>query len=216
MNKLIFISLPLMFVLILLFPNNAQAQYPEAPEIWSVPEELTTITENVSGADAPSISFDGKKLYFGGIWVTEKTDTGWSIPERLDYLSQHLGRNPCISPNEKRIFFNWFVGGWDEYYSDWDSAANDWGTAVNCGPNVNIQEEGRSGCTLPDDTTLIFLSTNVAYISHWDSTTQSWGPSHRWPTEDLYFGSDWGIYVSPTFKKVYYSLGRADTTIGGN
>jgi Secretion system C-terminal sorting domain/WD40-like Beta Propeller Repeat len=218
MSKLIFVSLSILFIVILLFPQKVKAQYPEAPEIWSVPEEITVISQWAQASVSPSINFQNNKLYFsaGGIAETEKTDTVWGEPFGLNSnINQHLAENPCISPNGKRIFFDWYLGGWDEYYSDWDSTANDWGTAVDCGPNVNIPGEGRSGCTLPNDTTLIFLSGNVANISYWDSTTQSWGPSHRWPTQDLFWYSDWGIYVSPNYKKIYYSLGTADTTIGG-
>jgi len=101
------------------------------------------------------------------------------------------------------------------YYSDWDSTINDWGPAVNSGPNVNTPELAEVDCTLPNDTTLIFLRTTTANISYWNSQTQTWGPAERWPTQDLWIESDWGIYVSPSMKKVYYEGSRLDTTING-
>ena len=195
---------------------NINAQYPLAPEIWSIPKEVAIISEYTGRAESPSISFDGNKLYFHGISMTERADTGWKWPVRLNNnVNQHLVRNPCISPNGKRLFFTWFWPGWDLYYSDWDSTINDWGIAVNCGANVNDPYLAEIGCSLPNDTTLIFLRANTAYISYWNSQTETWGPVERWPTPTLWFQSDWGIYVSPSLHKVYDIGSRADTTISG-
>ncbi|RKY97223.1 MAG: hypothetical protein DRQ13_04940, partial [Ignavibacteriae bacterium] len=129
------------------------------------------------------------------------------------HINQHLARYPAISPNGKRLFFNWFWPTWNLYYSDWDSTINNWGPAINCGPYVNDPYAG--GCVLPNDTTLIFLRDTETHISYWNSLTETWGPAERWPTPTLWFQSDWGIYVSPNFKKVYYEGARADTTISG-
>lgn len=119
---------------------NTFAQFPLAPEVWSIPEKVVVISEWAVRSESPSISFDKNKLYFhaGGIAVTQKSDTGWTEPYGLNSnINQHLARWPSISPNGKRVFFTWFLGGWDLYYSDWDSTINDCGPAVNCGPNVN-------------------------------------------------------------------------------
>lgn len=175
-----------MILLICLFATaNTFAQYTLAPEVWSIPEKVTVISEWAVRSESPSISFDKQKLYFhaGGIAVTEWSDTGWTEPYGLNSnINQHLARWPSISPNGKRIFFTWFLGGWDLYYSDWDSTINDWGPAVNCGPNVNTPDLAEADCVLPNDTTLIFLRTTVANISYWDSQTETWGPAERWPT----------------------------------
>ena len=194
-------------------------KYPIAPEVWSTPKEVAVINKVVGRAQSPSISFDGKKLYFNWIGFTEKTDTGWSLPVRLNNnINQHLADWPCISPNGKRIYFSWFVNnGWDLYYSDWDSLMNDWGIAKRC--DITIKEPDylweKSGCTLPDDTTIIFLSSNSAFISHFNSQTQAWDSATGFPTPSLQFSSDWGIYLSPSRSKVYYSGFRPDTTIDG-
>lgn len=193
---------------------DTRAQYPLAPEVWSVPEKIAVISEWAISSRSPSISFDKQKLYFEGLAVTEWADTGWTIPQLLpSHINQHLARYPCISPNGKRLFFTWFWPTWNIYYSDWDSTLNNWGPAINCGPNVN--DPYATGCTLPNDTTIIFLRDTETHISFWNSQTQTWGPSERWPTPNLWFQSDWGFYVSPSFKKVYYEGARADTTING-
>ncbi len=44
------------------------SQYPEAPERWSKPEPIKVILEDdsIARADAPTVTADGKTLYFGG------------------------------------------------------------------------------------------------------------------------------------------------------
>lgn len=205
--------------IIILTAANINAQYPLAPEVWSIPEKIAIISEWAVRSESPSISFDKQSLYFdaGGIAVTEWADTGWAIPYGLNSnINQHLATWPTISPNEKRIFFSWFYpGGWDLYYSDWDSTVNDWGMAVNCGPGVNTPENAEFSAALPNDTTLIFLRGTQSRISYWNNETQTWGPAVGWPTPTLLFASDYGIYVTPDFKKVYDTGTRSDTTIGG-
>ena len=199
---------------------NAQSnKYPVAPEVWSTPKEVAVINKVVGRAQSPSISFDGKKLYFNWIGYTEKTDTGWSIPIRLNNnINQHLADWPCISPNGKRLYFSWFVNnGWDLYYSDCDSLTNDWGIAKRC--DIVIKEPDylweKSGCTLPDDTTIIFMSSNSAFISHFNTQTQAWDSATGFPTPTLQHGSDFGIYVSPGKSKIYSVGFRPDTTKDG-
>jgi len=195
---------------------NIFAQYQLAPEVWSIPEKVTAISEWQVRSESPSISFDKQKLYFDGIAVTEWADTVWSEPTFLpSHINQHLARWPTISPNGKRIFFTWFFPGWDLYYSDWDSTINDWGPAISCGPNVNTPEDGEFSAALPNDTTLIFLRPTTSQISYWNSQAQTWGPTQGWPTPNFLFFSDLGIYVSPDWNKVYISFGMSDTTISG-
>ncbi|HSW55543.1 MAG TPA: T9SS type A sorting domain-containing protein [Ignavibacteriaceae bacterium] len=207
----------LILSIIILTTVKLNAQYPLAPEVWSIPEKVIAISEWQVRSESPSISFDKQKLYFDGIAFTEWADTGWAEPTFLpSHINQHLARWPTISPNGKRIFFSWFyLSGWDLYYSDWDSTVNDWGVAVNCGPGVNTPENAEFSAALPNDTTLIFLRGTQSRISYWNNETQTWGPAVGWPTPTLLFASDYGIYVTPDFKKVYDTGTRSDTTIGG-
>lgn len=135
---------------------NINAQYPLAPEVWSIPKKVEVISEWATRSQSPSVSFDRQKLYFEGLAVTEWADTGWTTPYSLpSHINQHLARYPAISPNGKRLFFNWFWPTWNLYYSDWDSTINNWGPAINCGPYVNDPYAG--GCVLPNDLSLIHI-----------------------------------------------------------
>ena len=65
---------------------------PNAPEVWSKPQKITSF--NLSGyyADNPSVSPDGKKIFWitaeppnpTSIYFSEKTDTGWTKPKKLN------------------------------------------------------------------------------------------------------------------------------------
>jgi hypothetical protein len=196
-----------------------QYQYPVAPEIWSTPEPVVSISE--LNCYYPSISWDGNKLYFTGAYYIEKTDTGWSEYKTIPSIDKNLVIAPCISPNGKRLFFTWFIDwqGWDLFYIDWDSLKNDWGTIHNAGPGINKQEYAERGATMPNDTTIIFLRGYNAFISHYDKQKKEWKEAHQFSKIQEYefycFGSDWGIYVSPDLKKVYTVSAVGDTTIDG-
>lgn len=213
----------LMLIIILATRLSAQDHYPIAPEKWSKPQIVKGIPDYWNGGVVSSISSDGKWLFFDGACYLEKTDTGWSQMKKLNSnINQHLVDHAFISPNGKRLFFRWYLGGYQMYYSDWDSAINDWGVAKNCGPNINNAEGGGaiSGGTMPDDTTLLFLASNLVQISHWNKATQSWTRAHRfpgYPDEYNYFASDWSsLHATPGLKKVYLMASRSDKDKDGN
>jgi len=188
------------------------AQYPLAKEKWSKPQVIEVIKDWGGRANVSSISSDGKRLYFSGQAYVEKTDTGWSEVKRLNSnISQHLVEAACISPNGKKLFYSWYIGSYDLYYSDWDSTIDDWGVAKSCGAGINTGEYGELGCSMPDDTTLVFLRTNTAFISNWDNITQSWKEA-----TNLGLVSDWGISVTPEKRKFYICGMRGDKDTSGN
>ncbi len=188
------------------------AQYPLAKEKWSKPQVIEVIKDWGGEAHSSSISWDGKKLFFSGNRYVEKTDTGWSELKTLNnYINQHLVEAACISPNGKKLFYSWFMGSNDLYYSDWDSTTDDWGVAKSCGAGINTGEYGELGCSMPDDTTIVFLRTHTAFISHWDNIKQSWKEA-----ENIGFVSDWGISVLPELKKFYYAGSRSDKDTANN
>ncbi|MEJ2616169.1 MAG: hypothetical protein P8Z35_14525, partial [Ignavibacteriaceae bacterium] len=50
-------------ILILLLTSEINAQYPLAPEIWSVPKKIAAISNWAARSESPSISYDGQMLY---------------------------------------------------------------------------------------------------------------------------------------------------------
>jgi tetratricopeptide (TPR) repeat protein len=120
---------------------------------WSAPIQLGTTINSVSWDGYPSISKDGKTLYFvsdrpggvGGkdIYVsTLKSDGSWSdaknmgraINTRLDEITPHIdpsGYTLYFSSNRSEGF-----GGFDIYYSEFE-ASNMWGDAKNMKTPVN-------------------------------------------------------------------------------
>lgn len=209
------------------------SMYPEAPEKWSKPVPIKAISEDdsIGRADSPTVTADGKTLYFGA-WsgVTHLTDTGWAKPVRVPILFENLGENPVISPNGKRLFFTWWTNGWHLFYSDWDSTTNDWGPVIDPGAPLNNPQYGwgtawgcapYAGC-MPDDSTLIYTLCNETFISHWHAATATWDTAVSWPY--IFPNSSWdglrlapgaGIAVTPNRQKVYQSQWHEDTTREG-
>ncbi len=229
----------LLFVILILISVEAVAQkpksYPEAPEKWSKPEPIFSkaVLDSFDRAEKPTVTADGKTLYFSSILVTHLTDTGWSmpkkLPDRIAYPNYAGADHPIISPNGKRLFFDWFVGAWFAYYVDWDSTTNDWGPvqdpgpAINYSPNPDLSPGADAGCFL-DDTTLIVLKGGFgeSYITQWHSATSTWDSVVSWPHrfsdstwDGLRFITDWGMAVTRDRWKVYSSLLNNDTTREG-
>jgi outer membrane protein OmpA-like peptidoglycan-associated protein/tetratricopeptide (TPR) repeat protein len=140
---------------------------------WGVPENLGVVVNSERWDSQPSISSDGKTLYFasaraGGkdnmdIWLTTKNDKGnWTKPVKLsDTINTDRGEMaPFIHPDNKTLYFSsnglMGMGGYDIFYSRKDSAGN-WGVPVNIGYPIN---------TCADESYMIVNSTgDKAYFS---------------------------------------------------
>jgi hypothetical protein len=210
---------------------QTQPMYPEAPEKWSTPEPIIRLSDSLAQAIKPTVTADGKTLYFGSILVTHLTDTGWSrpkkLPDRISYPNYAGADNPVISPDGKRLFFDWYGGGWYLYYADWDSTTNDWGPVQDPGAPLNNPQYGwgvewgcasKPGC-MPDDSTLIITLCNETFISYWHAATATWDTAVSWPYISpefsgggvRFFASN-GIAVTADRKKVYMGGDGFDTT----
>jgi outer membrane protein OmpA-like peptidoglycan-associated protein/tetratricopeptide (TPR) repeat protein len=124
---------------------------------WGVPQNLGPTVNSSSWDSQPSISSDGKTLYFasarpGGkgnmdIWKTTKNDKGeWTSPVNLgDSINTDKGEMaPFIHPDDQTLYFtsngHLGLGGYDIFYSRRDSAGN-WGKAVNIGYPINTSAD---------------------------------------------------------------------------
>ena len=196
--------------------QSGEYNRPIAIEKWSTPEEITVFRENNYHPNHPSVSANGHIIYYEGIGFIRKTKDGWTTPQLLgQQISKNLARKPCISPDGKRLFFSWWLGGWILYYSDWDENIGDWGTPVNCGPTINNELGGPYAENMPNDTTLILTYGPVIFISHWDKYQQIWKYPQPFAVEYLALTTTFGTWVSSTFDRVYGSSIIIDTTREG-
>ncbi len=188
----------------------------EAPEKWSVPERIDIINQYSENATMPYISADGQKIYMRsyGISVSEKTDTGWAYPYKLnDHFNNHIVENPVISPNGKRLYFTWYYPSWTVWYSDWDDSLNDWGAATYAGYNVNW--DGGRAVSAPDDSTLIVQKGGSLYLSTFDKENGNWSYATKWPDDIYGFATNWGAFIQNKFEKVYLNTAKV-TNVNGN
>lgn len=124
---------------------------------WGIPKNMGVIVNSERWDSQPSISSDGKTLYFtsarsGGkdnmdIWMTTKNEKGnWTTPVKLsDTINTDRGEMaPFIHPDNKTLYFasngHMGMGGFDIYYTRKDTAGN-WTTPVNIGYPINTNAD---------------------------------------------------------------------------
>ncbi|HTE29970.1 MAG TPA: OmpA family protein [Chryseolinea sp.] len=123
---------------------------------WSVPENLGRNVNSSAWESQPSLSADGRTLYFVSdrrsglgyrdIWVSTLDDNGqWTkaVNAGKEINSPYDEISPFIHANNRTLFFATNgrpgFGGYDIFFSERDSAS--WGTPKNLGPPINDHEE---------------------------------------------------------------------------
>ena len=142
-------------------------------DAWNIPVNMGTVVNSDKWDSQPSISSDGKTLYFtsarsGGkgsmdIWKTTKNEKNeWTTPVNLgDSINTDKGEMaPFIHPDDQTLYFasngHQGMGGFDIFYSRKDSSGN-WGKPVNIGYPIN---------TYADESYLVVNSKgNLAYFA---------------------------------------------------
>lgn len=126
-------------------------------ERWGVPENLGSPVNSAKWESQPSISADGKTLYFvsnrpgglGGmdIWVTRLAPNGeWSVPRNLGDVinTPYSEETPFIHPDGKTLYFtsdgHVGMGGKDIFVTRMDSMGN-WSTPENLGYPINTWKD---------------------------------------------------------------------------
>jgi len=126
---------------------------------WTTPKNLGPRINSKGWESQPSLSADGKTLYFVAeregnhgkkdIWKSTLQDNGeWAEPTNLGKPINSEGReiSPFIHPNGQTLFFTSdrcpSLGGLDIYYSNWVN--NQWTTPVNLGYPINNHKDQTS------------------------------------------------------------------------
>ena len=148
---------------------------------WSVPENMGEVINSPSWDSQPSLSADGRTLYFvsnrsGGfgsrdIYVSQQNEAGeWQSPQNVgsSINTSFDDISPFIHPNGQRLYFatngRLGFGGFDIYFSD-KKSASEWLAPTNFGYPINTH----------DDEVSMFISSDGAkgYYSHEERTKES-------------------------------------------
>ena len=142
---------------------------------WNTPENLGALVNSASHESEPSISADGRTLYFtsnrgggsGGydLWVTTRPTTSdpWGAPVSLGTVVNSTGNDmgPCIFANDLALFFRSNrPGGYgraDMYITTRATTSDPWGEPVNLGPTINSSE--------PECTSYISTDGQILYFN---------------------------------------------------
>lgn len=156
---------------------------------WQLPQNMGTKVNSVAWDSQPSLSPDGKTLYFsskraGGmgeedIWVTYADENGyWSEPVNCGDIINTPGREvaPFLHANLQTLFFasdyHPGFGSFDLFYSTIDSLGN-WNTPINMGYGINNHLEQTSIYLTPKGDKAYFSAedtakgTNNYYLYHY-------------------------------------------------
>jgi len=142
---------------------------------WDVPYNLEAPINTGNWESQPSISSDGKTLYFvsnrkggfGGydIWKSTLTNKGWSEPENLgaNVNTPFDEQSPFIHPDDNTLYFSsngWpGMGNMDVFISR-RSADGQWQKPQNLGYPINTNADD-SGLTLNANGDLAYFSSNT-------------------------------------------------------
>lgn len=123
---------------------------------WSVPENLGSVVNGPSWESQPSLSADGRILYFvsnrpGGvgnrdIWVTTRDENdAWTTPRNLgpSINTRYEDVSPFIHPNNTTLYYasngRTGFGGYDIYYTQ--RRGESWEEVKNLGAPINTGED---------------------------------------------------------------------------
>lgn len=122
---------------------------------WSEPENLGSSVNTAAWESQPSLSADGRELYFvsdrkGGagkrdIWMSKRSERGWSAPVNLGLAinTTYDEVSPFLHANGKTLFFSSDghagFGGFDLFSSE--RSDNTWSSPVNVGWPINTHED---------------------------------------------------------------------------
>ena len=150
-------------------------------EYWTIPSNMGNVVNSINWDSQPSLSADGKTLFFssnrqdghGGndLWYTTRTDTtGWTLPVVMpDHINTKGNEeSPFIHPDGHTLYFrsdtHVGMGGYDIFYSRYVDSTDTWSKPTNIGYPINTEgDEGALSVSL--DGKRAFFASDMAYLN---------------------------------------------------
>jgi outer membrane protein OmpA-like peptidoglycan-associated protein len=171
---------------------------------WTNPENLSGFVNSIHWETQPSLSSDGKTLYFirgirgkGGakssdIYMSRLQEDGlWGTPERLSDIinTSYEEESVLIHPDGKTLYFaskgHQGMGGTDLFISRMDDKGN-WGRPTNLGYPINTKDNENSLMVSADGEIAFFASDRQGGYGGLDIYYFEL-PKHLRPIKTLYF-----------------------------
>jgi outer membrane protein OmpA-like peptidoglycan-associated protein len=198
--------------------------------VWQLAKPVGYPVNTMDNEGAESITSDGFKMYFTAcnrpdglgkcdIYVTVKTDIGWSEPKNLGepINSGYSEKQPSISSDGKDLYFTsnrpGGKGGYDIWVSSFDND-NKWGVPVNLGDSINTPDDDQSPYIHPDNQTLYFASDGWPGMGGQDLFYSRKKADGKWSTPVNLgypintFADEIGLVVNSKGNHAYFSSNR--------
>jgi hypothetical protein len=215
----------ILFIILLGILNITEAQdYQQAPEIWSTPIKLDSISKKFIGERFPSLTKNLDTLYFHQSEVIKrsvKLNGIWQYPVSLNENVNNSvpTRHPTISKDGRRLYYcAWSdFDVWDIFFNDWNESTGDWGPRINMGSVINhpgidyyLYEVSRDNIyTITDQWKKDGLSEYT-----WSDSLNEWVLIENFiGHSDFRHGEFWGLSITSDKRKCYYGLRPWDTNI---
>jgi hypothetical protein len=195
--------------------------------VWSTPEPVPNLDKYRAGDF--TIAPDGKTMVFASnvlideigregeganIWISEKTETGWTEPKHIGLRinTRYHESYPCLTANGNLYFFSRRPGGYgtsDLYISEF--VDGEYQAPVNLGPKLNTEHHEWDTYTAPDESYMIYCSTKPGGLGEDDlyvtfkQSDGSWSDPIHMGNEINTAKSENRPYVSPDGKYLFYA-----------
>ena len=133
------------------------SEYNEHTPILTTDEKTIIFTSRRMGSTGGQLTPSGR--YFEDIYVSKKTNSQWSNPQKISENINTNGHEACIclSPDGKELYlYKDDEGNGNIYVSEFEK--NEWSVPEKMGSNINTKANETHATISADGTTLIFVS----------------------------------------------------------
>jgi outer membrane protein OmpA-like peptidoglycan-associated protein len=197
---------------------------------WGKKKELGTPLNSHGNEGCPSVSSDGKILYFTicnrsdglgscDIYYSERIGNSWSSPKNMGIKvnSSAWDTQPSISQDGNTLYFTSSRSGTKGTSDIWKTTKDEygnWTTPVNLGDSINTDRDEQCPFIHPDGKTLYFCSNGRPGMGNYDIFYSRMDDNGNWSSAKNIgypinsFDAEGFLFVNPQGNKAYFASAK--------